>query len=245
MLTSIKDYIKTKPRLYDYINSMRPVSGEVENWLENYSRKNRKQVNFIQIGASDGLRWDPFRRFIIRDKWNGVFVEPLPNVFSILKDNYSYLTNQKFDFVNAVISTGNEDYIDIWSFSEKFCSSLTLEDRLFYLRKSSLDKQHVEACLQDLENTSEKIECFHVKCISINVLLRKYFSNKTIDYILIDAEGHDDKIVRTIDFDEFQPEVILFESHNFESRMLDIFEYLTGKGYSVQSIGGDSVAVRN
>ena len=116
MLTSIKDYIKTKPRLYDYINSMRPVSGEVENWLDHYSRKNRKQVNFIQIGASDGLRWDPFRRFIIRDKWNGVFVEPLPNVFSILKDNYSYLTNQKFEFVNAVISTGNEDYIDIWSF---------------------------------------------------------------------------------------------------------------------------------
>lgn len=94
MFETIKNHIKTKPWLYDVLNSKRPIVGEVEKWLENFSKNNHGQINFIQIGASDGLRWDPFRRFIIRDKWNGFFVEPLPNVFSILKNNYAYVKNQ-------------------------------------------------------------------------------------------------------------------------------------------------------
>lgn len=245
MFEKIKNYIKTKPRLYDVLNSKRPITDEVEKWLENFSKNNHKQINFIQIGASDGLRWDPFRRFIIRDKWNGIFVEPLPNVFSILKDNYAYVKNQDFKFVNAAISTGEDDYIDIWSYSDEFCNTLSLEDRLFYLRKSSLDKKHVESSLQGQDNIEGKIKCFRVNCISINDLIKKHMGNKEVDLILIDAEGHDDKIVRTIDFEAIRPGAILFEAHNLGVRAQEIHEFLTEKGYTVSNIGGDAVAVRN
>jgi len=245
MFKSITDFVKTKPRLYDFLNSLRPISGEVESWLENYSKANHGKVNFIQIGASDGLRWDPFRRFIIREKWNGVFVEPLPNVFSILKSNYAYMKNQKFGFVNAAISTGENDHIDIWSYSEEFCNTLSLEERLYYLRKSSLDKKHVEASLQEFDDVSSKIVCFRVKCISINELIEQYIGNNKINLILIDAEGHDDMIVRTIDFERFQPDAILFEAHNLAARKQKIHDYLKEKNYTVTNIGGDSVAVRN
>lgn len=244
MLKVVKNYIKTKPRLYDAFNSMRPIDSGVGEWLNNFSRNRKKLVNFIQIGASDGLRWDPFRRFIIRDKWNGVFVEPLPNVFSILKRNYAHRRNQNLKFVNAAISIGDVDYIDIWSYSEQFCESLSLEDRLFYLRKSSLDRNHVEQSLKGYDNTESKIKCFRVKCISINALIREFCDKKGPSLILIDAEGHDDKIIRTIDFNSFSPEAILFESHNIGANKKKIDDFLVGKGYKISDLGGDSVAER-
>ncbi|MDB4582897.1 FkbM family methyltransferase [Draconibacterium sp.] len=245
MFEAIKNHIKTKPWLYDVVNAKRSISDDVEYWLDNFSKSNREQINFIQIGASDGLRWDPFRRFIIRDKWKGVFVEPLPNVFSILKSNYAYLKNQDFKFVNAAISTDGSDHIDIWSYTEEFCNSLSLEDQLVYLRKSSLDKKHVEASLQGLDNVADKIKPFRVNCISINDLIRQYFHKKEIDLIMIDAEGHDDKIVRAIDFEINRPKAILFEAHNLGIRKQELSDFLNDKGYTVSDLGGDSVAIRN
>ncbi|VAW71542.1 hypothetical protein MNBD_GAMMA12-3561 [hydrothermal vent metagenome] len=245
MLAMLKDYIKSKPWLYDFLNSKRPITDDVEIWLDGFTKNNRKPINFIQIGASDGLRWDPFRRFIIRDKWNGIFVEPLPYVFEILKSNYAYRKKQNLKFVNAAISTNDNDHIDIWSYSDDFCNSLSLEGSLFYLRKSSLDKKHVESSLQSFDTIDDKIECFRVKCLSINSLVEEYWGNNQLDIILIDAEGHDDKIVRTIDFKKLNPKAILFESHNLGTRKQEIHDYLSENGYTVSNVGGDSVAIRN
>jgi hypothetical protein len=103
MIRNIKNYIKTKPRLFDLINSVRPIKSNVHKWLDRFSLENNRKVNFLQIGANDGLRGDPIRRFIIRDDWNGIFVEPLPIVVKMLKDNYAYLKGRNLIFVNRSI----------------------------------------------------------------------------------------------------------------------------------------------
>lgn len=226
------------------LNSRRPIVDDVEVWLDNFSKQNNGQVNFIQIGASDGLRWDPFRRFIIDNKWNGLFVEPLPNVFDILVNNYAYVKNQDLRFVNAAISIDDSEYIDIWSYSEEFCNSLSLEEKLRYLRKSSLDKKHVESSLASFEDIASIVKCFRVKCISINSLISEYSADNQVDLFLIDAEGYDDKIVETINFELTQPKAILFEAHNLGERKKKISSFLEGKGYVVTDIGGDTVAQR-
>ncbi len=243
MIQMIKDYIKTKPRLYDLIHSIRPIESEVERWLDNFSHINNKPVHFIQIGASDGLRWDPIRRFVIRDGWIGIFVEPLPHVFNMLKYNYAYVKNPQLIFVNAAISSKDDECMHIWSYSDEFCTSLSLEDRLFYLRKSSLDKKKVEASLKDFHSIEDKIKCFEIECMSVNSLIRKYWNVNRIDLILIDAEGHDDEIIRAIDFDTIHSKAVLFESHNLGDRKLEIHEFLSQKGYKILDLGGDSVAV--
>lgn len=42
-------------------------------------------VRFIQLGASDGLKHDLLRPFVIGRKWKGVLVEPIPDSFEKLK----------------------------------------------------------------------------------------------------------------------------------------------------------------
>ena len=43
--------------------------------------KNTPRVRVVQIGANDGFNKDPIHRFIKRDKWQGVLLEPQPKVF--------------------------------------------------------------------------------------------------------------------------------------------------------------------
>ena len=241
MLSSLKNYIKSKPRLYDKFNAYRPLQSETEKWLNYFSIANKKSVQFIQIGANDGLRWDPVRRFITRDGWSGILVEPLPQAFTLLKKNYAHIKHNNLVFVNAAISSNNEN-LHLWSFSESFLNKLSIEDRFFYLRKSSLNKKIVISHLKGLDNIDEKIKCFNIKCISINSLVEKFWKHNEIDLIVIDAEGHDANIIRSINFQIICPKAILYESHNLGDDKQRINGFLKDKGYNVYDLGGDSVA---
>lgn len=244
MIENIKNYIKSKPRLYDFVNGLRPLEDETQRWLDQFSRSRDRRVNFIQIGTNDGLRWDPVRRFIIRDEWSGVLVEPLPPVFELLKKNYAHVTNRKLVFANVAVSSDDTESFKFWSFSKSFCDSLSIEDRLYYLRKSSMDRKMVEANLKGFDDVQEKLQCYTVPALSVNTLLEKYWDGGPIDLIFIDAEGHDDHIIQAIDFDRIQPMAILYESHNLRERKQKIQTFLENRGYRVNDLVGDSVAVR-
>ena len=85
MKTLIKDFIRTRPAMYDVLKSVKRRFSRVPDlqydWLDRFSRS-MQQVRFVQIGANDGLHNDPVREFIVRDRWEGVLIEPLPEVSS-------------------------------------------------------------------------------------------------------------------------------------------------------------------
>lgn len=249
MLKFIKEFIKTKPAVYDFFNAKRPIKDAAEIWMDTFSKSNHGKIRFIQIGASDGLRWDPVRRFILRDNWSGVLIEPLQPVYRMLKDNYAYLKREDLFFENCAISDQGGGSIGFWSYTDEFLSSLSLEDRLYYLRKSSLDKGQVERALAPIApigpigGISQKIICYTVKVTSLRVIIDRYFPDHKIDLVCIDAEGHDDAVIRSIDFEECTPKAIFYESHNQPGNEAKTENYLIEKGYAITRLGGDTVAV--
>ena len=244
MLKRVKDYIKTKPRLYDLFNGVRPMEEGTQQWLDDFSRSLDRNVNFVQIGTNDGLRWDPVRRFVIRDNWNGVLVEPLPPVFEMLKANYAHVTNRKLVFANVAVSSSDQESIRFWSFSKEFCKSLSIEDRLYYLRKSSTDRDMIAANLRNFEQVDDKIQAYDVPCLTVTSLVEQYWDGPEIDLVFIDAEGHDDHVVRGINFNQMKPKAILYESHNLGERKQDLRHFLESNGYIVTDLVGDTVAIR-
>jgi FkbM family methyltransferase len=79
-------------------------------------------------------------------------------------------------------------------------------------------------------NSKDKIVEIKVKCININDLFDKY--NLTdIDILFIDAEGFDDMIIKTIDFNKFKIREIYFE--NLHLTQFDIYFYLESLGYTI------------
>src|SRR6478672_5357121 len=51
----------------------------------------------VQIGANDGVTYDPLRRFIVKYGFRGVLVEPQPDAFARLQKNYSDLPRITFE----------------------------------------------------------------------------------------------------------------------------------------------------
>ncbi len=240
----IKDYIKTKPRLYDLCISLTQISNPVSAWLDNFSRSFGRPITFIQVGASDGLRWDPVRRFIVRDQWCGIFVEPLPPVYRMLINNYSYLRRSCLNFENCAVSSGNQKSIKIWTFSERFLADKSVEEKMYYLRKSSLNKDQLKKYIGVGVDFNSVIQSYEVPCKELSEIISFYFNKKDLDLIFIDAEGRDDDVIKSIDFEACQPSAILYEKHNMEERNKSLEEYLVSMNYDIVDLGGDAAAVR-
>src|SRR5690348_11998000 len=49
----------------------------------------RENLSFIQIGANDGYVNDPFYKFIRRDTWKGILIEPQNDVFQELQKTHA------------------------------------------------------------------------------------------------------------------------------------------------------------
>ena len=57
-----------------------PPKNSLSEFLDKYSKKNAP-LTFLQIGANDGFIYDPIQKFIKRDNWKGIMLEPQPIVF--------------------------------------------------------------------------------------------------------------------------------------------------------------------
>jgi hypothetical protein len=79
MLTveNAKHFVRNKPLLYHMSPRFRRTLGvktPAYLFLDCFSKLRARQVHFVHIGASDGLRSGPIRELVVRDHWSGVSV---------------------------------------------------------------------------------------------------------------------------------------------------------------------------
>jgi FkbM family methyltransferase len=245
LLDQGKSLIKGMPRAYDlckrWWRRLAPQDDAAYDFFREFSRVRGGRVSFIQIGANDGLRNDPLREHIVAAPWTGVLVEPLPSVFAQLKSNYRYVSGGRLTFVNAAISD-RVGSLALYTFEDDFLATQPLERRLSYLRKSSFDRSHVERFVES--EHVPFITSVEVPVVTIASLMQDHLPRRDVDLLVIDAEGHEATIIESIDFSEFRPDAIFFESHNLADRSDGVFALLSQEGYSIQALDGDSLATR-
>jgi FkbM family methyltransferase len=241
----IKSLLRLNPRVFDISKSCQMIFANKDaSWrfFDAFSKEHNRRVNFLYIGANDGYRSDPIRYFIVRDHWQGVLVEPLPDVFQSLKDNFRYYKKSKLVVVNAAISSNNTS-LSFWTFDDKFLASLDREERVDYLRKSSFDRDHVLRFLDLTRQSTDVVKEIKVPCQTVAALVRNSWDGEPINLFVMDAEGHEASIIPSIDFSVVRPEAIYFESHNLGQNKTRIYSFLAENGYGVAELGGDSVAL--
>ena len=59
--------------------------------------KNKKNVFVIQLGAMDGISFDDTRGFLDMYKWDALLVEPIPEFYGELKENFKDRTNYIYE----------------------------------------------------------------------------------------------------------------------------------------------------
>lgn len=179
--------------------------------LQRFNDFKKNQIFFFQIGANDGIKDDPIHNFVINNKWKGILVEPLPDTFNMLQKNYAE-AQDRLTFENVAVSNKSGElpfYI--------VNNSENLNYHFDFTAFSSFSKDVLIKNFKDYPEIVKNIEEIKIKTTTIHELLIKH-SVSHVDLLLIDTEGYDFEILKTIDFNNFRPDLIIFEVSNLNRK---------------------------
>jgi FkbM family methyltransferase len=103
-------------------------------------------------------------------------------------------------------------------------------------KKRTLLYENNDSALSGLyKNKGKYINSYSVKCLEINKFLKKFKAPNNIDYLSIDTEGNEYKIIKKLNFLKFRPKLITIE-HNYRNDKNSIKKYLEKKNYKIFSL---------
>jgi FkbM family methyltransferase len=186
----------------------------------------------LQIGANDGISYDPLWELRELCSWRGILVEPQPEAFAKLQTRYKDVPGVACENVAIGPTDG--------------------ELKLFRVRleNGELDDLLTSARYETLKNTllyvskSGTIESVTVPMLRVDSLLQKYGVER-VDLLLIDTEGMDAEIISSFNFERYQPRLIYFEIINLQENEVDMaMRILQRHGYLHCVTQRDVVAFR-
>lgn len=184
--------------------------------------QDNKDVFFVQIGANDGITFDPIYNFILKNGWKGILFEPGDDAYNQLINNYKEVQNLIFE-KSAVSNYDGKGNL--------FCGSTILH---FTLVESVANRYF-----------SVQPKPVEVEILSPTTVINKY-NIKKLDLLQIDTEGHDMTIIRAFPFNIIKPKAIRFEfihlafDNESDSKAE---EFLINLGYKIYKNSNDILAV--
>lgn len=189
---------------------------------------------YIQIGANDGISFDPIYPILKGKPIYGIALEPVKDIFDELVENFKDRPNIKL--LNLAIHKSKKKEI-IYRVNPSIKNLPNWTKGI-----GSFNKDHYKLTSIDKEYIIEEL----VNCISWDELIENYNIEK-IDLLQIDTEGYDLKIIESIEFDKIKPTIISFEHGLMENIMtFDQFslcqKILMKEGYNLIILERDAIA---
>ena len=150
--------------------------------------------------------------FFYRRGCRGVCVEPDPKYARLFRRK-----RRRDLFLPIAVSTGSEREAD------------------FYLMKSHALNTLSPESAHAMEAAGEKIRrVVRIKMRDINDIIRENFPAAP-NFVSLDAEGVDVEILKSLDFDEFRPQVFCVETIVFDTqeKTTEVSEFMQAQGYMI------------
>ena len=173
----------------------------------NYFKK-KKNGFYVDVGC-----YHPIHRnntyLLHKQDWKGINIDV--SQFSI--DLFNYLRPNDLNY-NCAISNKNEI---VKIFYQKELSQL-----------STIENEQAKKVFQG--NIKEK----EIQAFTLDKILKKdKFKDTKIDFLNIDVEGADFKVLEGLSFDKFKPELICIEIHDKEIKDSKVYKFLNDKNYKL------------
>ena len=198
---------------------------------------------FVQIGACDGL--DQFYQLVRQHRLRGILIEPQRDMFTALQRRHE--GNAGLTLLNVAIAA-EDGCRKFYRVKEKYLELLPHARVLSSLQLETI-RRGVQSAFVELGKTGqavppvdEVIECETVPCASLHSVLKDQDA-PLVDLLLIDTEGYDYEILKTIDFARLRPPIIQFEhSHLSVNDTNAAYELLFARHYLLARGSSDTVA---
>ena len=193
-------------------------------------RKLSQQVFTVQIGAMDGVHFDPLRPVLGREQ-AALLVEPLPHHFASLK--LAYRDYRRVQLSNVALNV-YDGYCTMYYIPDTTGLPLWTEG-LGSLARGRNALRRFKDCVTSIQ----------VACVTWESLLSRH-RVRAVDVLVVDAEGFDDVIVKHFPFDRFAPRLLMYETCNLSATaQLDMAHFVERLGFQPRSDGrGNAVWVR-
>ena len=225
------DLIK-KPRvLLDHPQSELTMTLDI--LARNLAYINGGELKFIQVGAYDGVLFDPLRAMIIAHGWRGILLEPQPDQFAKLSENYR--GQDQLILKNAAIDKTDGEKTLYRARADYFAKFQRADELAWVNSAATFDR----AAFERVPNIAGYIEEVPVQAISFDSLLKQTDFGH-VHLLQIDTEGFDTEIIKMFDIARRRPEIVHFEHKMLSDADLD--ECLTmfiQQGYLLTQIGGE------
>lgn len=162
---------------------------------------------YIDVGANHPTK-DSNTYFFYKKGWTGINIDALPEAMNLFRKQRKYDIN-----IEAGISD-IEDILNFYIFKES--SYNTFNEKI-------IDEIKKVTQLEDVKKISVKPLCSILSQLNIS----------SIDFMSVDVEGLDLNILRSNDWNNFRPKVVLVEDLSFGIDISNnsIYEYLHTLGY--------------
>jgi len=231
-----------------YRNFYNPKKGSLSDFLSKYSKSKPGNFTVVQIGANDGITHDPIHKFIKRDDWKGVLLEPQPDVFHEFLTKI-YAKNKGIRPLCAAIGEkdGTQPIYKVGFSTMRWATGL-----------ASFSKEKIEKAFEDgivasnckrfgIEipaDQSQWISHEEVQVIAPSTLIQTYGLDH-IDLLQIDAEGYDLEVIRIFDIPKTQPQAIIFENVGLNAEdYASCLQLLEEQNYQLKKFGPNTLALQ-
>lgn len=191
----------------------------------------------VQIGANDGAVGDPLAEGFRKSRWSGLLVEPVPHLYEMLVARYR--DRPEVQTERAAISTRDGEaplyrLRTVPGESPGWFNQLATLDREILLKHRSSIPEIDSLLIEE-----------RVPTVRLDTLLERHGISR-IDLLVIDTEGHDFEILRTVDLTRFRPTLLMFEhQHLSETDKQAAYALLRSGGYDFRETPeGDAIAWR-
>lgn len=196
------------------------------DWLDLYFARRHAlglTSTVVQIGANDGLHDDALRPLIEKYRLQGVLIEPQPRPFQRLVQNYQNQPQLRFE--NAAVGPEPGE-LELFAFANEHEGEHALD--VF----TSTSRKLLEQVKRD-QGLSSPIVSMRVPVVPLQSILEKH-QMQSVQALIIDAEGYEPEIFRSIDFARIQPEMIQFEHVNLTGQQeRGCYDLLLKYGYKL------------
>jgi FkbM family methyltransferase len=170
--------------------------------------KGKKKGFYVDVGCYHPIHINN-THLLHRKKWSGINIDT--SKFSV--DLFNHLRPKDLNY-NCAISNKNE-IIKLYYHKELSQLSTTEIDHAKKYIKNGIKEKNIEAFTLD------------------EILSRDRYKNSKIDFLDIDVEGADLKVLKGLSFDKFKPELICVEIHEKEIELSKIYRFLVDKKYEL------------
>lgn len=204
-------------------------SCQQDRWLNENIFRGKKDGVFVDVGAY-GILYSNTYFFEKELGWTGICIEPNPLLFEKLRKNRNCIC------INCCISdtNGQVDFLFIQDGPEAHEDGPKMLGGIF----NKYDPRHLQRIFYEVQQDQGTQQIIKVNAFTLNDILIQH-NIYHIDYLSVDTEGNEEDIIKSIDYKNFDIDIISVEN-NFGSTIFR--DFLITKGFFlIAKLGHDEI----